>query len=325
MSSWDNNDVYWGEITQSEMRTVNQMARERGWQQALETWVRPRHPDIYSYVTNPVRSQWRFLVPLKPDSQILDIGAGWGPLSFQLAEAGHQVVPLELIAERVEFIRIRCSQSGDQRVRPVRGDALRLPFAPASFDMVVMNGILEWVGCFDSNGDPRQVQLRTLKRIRELLKPGGCLYVGIENRIGYNAFLGSKDHCGLRFTSLMPRVLADFYVRTRSRLASGRRPGHRSAVTAQGYRAYTYSYHGYRRLLAEAGFQLPTVYMALPGYNNPLYLVDADDPASFRYLMQTSLHPRRRITRLLQWLAVETYFLNLPKYFAPAFCIFAER
>lgn len=317
--------AYWGEIPQSEMQAVNGLAQEQGWRQALEILLRPRYPAIYRYVTSPSRSQWRFLLPLSPDSAVLDIGAGWGTLSFQLAEVCRQVVSLELITDRLEFIRIRRDQSDHEGVQPLQGDALHLPFARTSFDLVVMNGVLEWVGCFDLQGDPRDVQLRTLKRIRELLKPGGYLYVGIENRIGFTAFLGAEDHSGFAYTSLMPRVVANLYVRARSRLREHRQEAYRTVRTAQSYRTYTYSWRGYQRLLKEAGFQTPVIYMALPGYNEPLHLVSIDDPGSFRYLLQTSVQPRRRVTRLLRSLAVKTYFLNLQKCFAPEFCIFVRR
>ncbi len=322
----ESDEFYWGEVPQADMRAVNALARKEGWQQALETLVRPRYPAIYRYVTNPVRTDWRFLLPLPWESTVLDVGAGWGTISFQLAEAYHQVVALELVAERLEFISIRRQQTRSNRVRPVQGNMLKTPFAPNSFDLVVMNGVLEWAGVSDLEGDPRDVQLRFLRRARELLKPGGYLYIGIENRMAYTAFLGAEDHSGLRYTNLMPRALANFYVRATAYLKGIRgSESHRTAETARSYRTYTYTYFGYSQLLKEAGFQDISIYAAIPGYNAPLHLVNIDDARSFQYLLQMFYHPRRQISRLLLSLAKRTCFLSLHKYFASDFCIFAQR
>jgi ubiquinone/menaquinone biosynthesis C-methylase UbiE len=321
----ENDEFYWGEILQTDMQAVNALARKEGWQQALETLVRPRYPAIYRYVTNPVRTDWRFLLPLPWESTVLDLGAGWGTISFQLANAYQQVVALELVTERLEFISIRCQQTRRNRVCPVQGDMLKIPLAPNSFDLVVMNGVLEWAGVSDLEGGPRDVQLRFLRRARELLKPGGYLYIGIENRIAYTAFLGAEDHSGLSYTSLMPRALANFYVRAVTYL-KGLRKGeyYRTAETACSYRTYTYTYFGYSQLLKEAGFQGISIYAAIPGYNDPRHLVKIDDACSFRYLLQM-LHPCRQFNRLLLSLAEKTYFLSFHKYFASEFCIFAQR
>ena len=97
-----------------------------------------------------------------------------------------------------------------------------------------------------------------LKDFHRILKPGGHVYVGIENRIGYVYFLGGRDHGGLRFTSLMPRPIADIY----SRL-----------IKRQPYRAYTYSLLGYKNLLKKAGYSQIDFYATIPSYRNVFFLV----------------------------------------------------
>ena len=45
----------------------------------------------------------------------------------------------------------------------------------------------------------------TISEMRRVLKPGGSIYVGIENRYAYGYFMGAQDHNRLRYTSILPR------------------------------------------------------------------------------------------------------------------------
>ena len=68
---------------------------------------------------------------------------------------------------------------------------------------------MEWVGEWLDDRSLREVQLKALERCRELLKPGGTLFVAIENRIGFEFLYRSRDpHSKLYFTSLLSRKLA---------------------------------------------------------------------------------------------------------------------
>ena len=128
---------------------------------------------------------------------------------------------------------------------------LPLPFRTGTFDAVVLNGVLEWVPV-TAVGAPRQCQLAMLRELRRLLKTNGQLYVGIENRVGLKYFRGAIDeHSHLKFTSLMPRRLANAWSRARRN---------------QDYRTYTYSRRGYAKLLREAGFTQVDFYCPYPDY-----------------------------------------------------------
>ena len=49
------------------------------------------------------------------------------------------------------------------------------------FDIAILDGIMKWVAPNESD-DPALKQKRLLKKIFGLLKPGGTIYVGIEDR-----------------------------------------------------------------------------------------------------------------------------------------------
>ena len=70
-------------------------------------------------------------------------------------------------------MRQRFRQEELGNVKPLRSSLWILPFADSSFDVVAMNGVLEWVATGQS-GDPREIQERALKNAFRLLRPGGC-------------------------------------------------------------------------------------------------------------------------------------------------------
>ncbi|MBM4387810.1 MAG: methyltransferase domain-containing protein [Deltaproteobacteria bacterium] len=261
---------YWGEIPQGRMTEINSMARKEGWRKAVAEMARGGLLPEES-VCGRSRANFRFHLPIPHDSRVVDIGSGWGAIPFLLADVYSDVWSLEYINERVEFQTIRKAQEGRENLRVVQSSLYGLPFRDESFDLVVMNGVLEWAGLSFLEKNPRDVQLEVLRDVLRILKKGGILYVGIENRIGYGFFLGRKDHTGLPFTSLLPRFAADMVMRIRKKDIW--RTGHGSAS----YRTYTYSPDGYRRLFRDAGFESTEIFWVLPSYNQPVASAPADD------------------------------------------------
>ena len=45
--------------------------------------------------------------PLKKDSQVLDIGCGWGPVSIYMASRGHKVTGLDIDEQVFEFLQLQ--------------------------------------------------------------------------------------------------------------------------------------------------------------------------------------------------------------------------
>jgi SAM-dependent methyltransferase len=72
-----------------------------------------------------------------PGRQVLDVGAGSGTFSNELARRGFDVTSTDVTDEAIEVLRARVSGSVE------RADATSLPFASASFDAVVLGEVLE--------------------------------------------------------------------------------------------------------------------------------------------------------------------------------------
>ncbi|MEP6732419.1 MAG: methyltransferase domain-containing protein [bacterium] len=284
-------DFYWGEIEKADARRLVDEARDRGWKNAVSSRFEESDAAWIS-ILDWQRASWIPLLALPLDSVVLDIGSGYGAITHALATSFREVHSVEAIAERVDFTHERLSQEGCDNVHLVQGSALQLPYPPASFDAIIVNGVLEWIGDWDLEGSPRAAQLRFLNRLHMLLKPGGRLLVGIENRIGYPSVTGAIDHSGLPYTNLLPRPLATAALR----LFANRH--HRMEAPSRSYRTYTYSESGYRRLFRAAKFERTDTYWAEPGYNLPYRLVPltADSVAENLVAMQTEASVGKRLS-----------------------------
>lgn len=305
---------YWGEVPESDARRLIEDAERNGWEPA----VLARFGDDRAMRLSLLdwqRASWVPLLGLDPGAVALDIGSGYGCITASLARGVHQVFSLEAVVERLELTRLRLSQERISNVQPVLASALEPPFAEAAFDLVVVNGVLEWVGEWEASGSPRQVQIKFLKKLARLLKPNGVLLIGIENRLSWDSMTGAIDHSGLPYTNLMPRRAATWWLRRQSNVR------YRTQRNAdREYRTYTYSEPGYRKLLGESGFPSSTFYWAHPGYNGPYQLVTT---ATHQVADQWN-----ELSSGAGWRAAVKSFaarLGLLRYFVPEFVIVARK
>lgn len=312
-------NYYWGEIPEAEMIQTNELARQVGWRKAIVEKIKEPYPHIYDYMTDEARADFRFVLPLQPQSKVLDVGAGFGTISFGLQPHCGWVTAVELIAERAKFIEIRREQEGHQNMEVAIANGLELPFAPETFDFIVVNGYLEWVGLADPAVNPRVLQKKFLAQLHRLLKPGGAVYIGIENRFGYDNFLGTKDHSGLRYTSLMPRWMADLSCRYFLK-----KP-YRVSRVHNDYRTYTYGKRGYRKLLSESGFPETEFFMPHPGYNKPVELISLDHPYPFQFFLNNAINPISMMGKIKKKAALLGSSVGLTQFFSPHFSIVAWK
>jgi demethylmenaquinone methyltransferase/2-methoxy-6-polyprenyl-1,4-benzoquinol methylase len=118
--------------------------------------------DVMNHVmTAGLDRRWRRLTAaavVRPGDRVLDAACGTGDLALADARAGGRVTGVDFAEAMLE----RARRKGPQ-LQWVRGDALALPFADASFDAAT-------VGFGVRNLDDLEAGLRELRRV---LRPGG--------------------------------------------------------------------------------------------------------------------------------------------------------
>ena len=273
---------YWGELPRERMQALLESSQglEKGLLDLLEGTEEKLAGYLRHYALDPARAGWKYIMALPQQGVALDFGCGWGSMTLSLADSMRKVYAVDLVPERVAATVRRAHEAGYSGVSGcVSGSIPHLPFPDRMFDLVVINGVMEWVPeAFP--GNPRHLQLQFLREVNRVLKPSGQAYIGIENRFGAHYFRGKREeHTKLRFISLMPRWVARAYHRL---------------VLHRPYRAYTYGQRYLTSMIRAAGFQHVKLYCPYPDYREFFRIIDLYDKLWF----DGSFQPHSRAGRL---------------------------
>ena len=121
--------------------------------------------ESFAGVANP----WQ-LGRLEPGERVLDLGSGAGTDSLiaaqMVGEHGH-VTGIDMTAEMLAKARSAAAGMGATNVEFVEAEAERLPFADASFDVVISNGVIDLIPDKDA----------VFAELYRVLAPGGRMQI----------------------------------------------------------------------------------------------------------------------------------------------------
>jgi 2-polyprenyl-3-methyl-5-hydroxy-6-metoxy-1,4-benzoquinol methylase len=296
---------------------LNRRAVQIGWKKAVQEHVRndpgsKGEEYVTEYINSEARADFRVLLPVDENSIVIDVGSGWGNISTAFARTSKLVVAVDTNTDNLRFVSARAAQEGIKNIIVVQGDACSFPVKANSCDAVTMVGVLEWVAWGRNDRSPRILQKKALELAFDSLKPGGCLYLALENRYSFKYFLGVKEpHTQLRFVSLLPDPVAQCY----SKFIRGKE-----------YQEITYSLPELKRLLRSVGFNSLDIYFPIPGYQNFRFITQLDDKKTIAYTMKL-LQSYPRFGRLLRLASRLLFFIPLRtiRFFWPSFSIVAKK
>jgi SAM-dependent methyltransferase len=173
------------------------------WERAAQDWLRwARTPGHDHWYWEHNRPAFLSFLPA-PGARTLDLACGEGRLTRDLRGLGHQVVGIDL-----SLALLRAAHELEPDLALTRADAARLPFADASFDLVIA-----FMSLFNLDDMPA-----ALAEVGRVLMPGGRLCFAVVHPFASaGRFTGQEPDA--------PFVMKDSYMESRSRITTVERGG----------------------------------------------------------------------------------------------------
>ena len=108
---------------------------------------------------------------LPPGGKVLDIGCGAAPVVSELRKRGVECVGIEYAPDMIKHARQRLRSMDLADDKLMRADCRAVPFADASFDVIVCLGVISYVEDFG----------QVIGEFHRLLKPGGHVLASFRN------------------------------------------------------------------------------------------------------------------------------------------------
>lgn len=281
------------------LRQINELSQRIGWRKAVSEKIKGEDSALSHEMTDEARADFRFVLPMTSRSKVLEIGAGFGAVSFGLQPHCGWIAAVEPVAERARFMEIRRSQEELQNIEVAVAGWFDLPFSPETFDFIIVNGVLKSVGLAGPAGGARSLQVRFLSDLLRLLRPGGAVYIGSENRL---------DMVDLRKLDGEGRPLPEMPKSARSPI-----------------KGKVYGKEGYRKLLAESGFSEVQFFMPYPDYTRPATMISLDDPEPLKFFLNHSLLPASNLGGIKKRIVLWGTSIGLSAFIPADFSIIAWK
>lgn len=133
----------------------------------------------------------------KKDSDVLEIGAGFGAITGVLCDKCRSVTAVELSKKKATGLYNR--HIDRENLEIIVGNFNDIKFEK-KYDYVTLIGVLEYACAFTESENPYK---SFLSKIKEILKPDGKVLIAIENRFGLKYWCGAaEDYTGKAFEGI---------------------------------------------------------------------------------------------------------------------------
>lgn len=134
---------------------------------------------------------------IEPTHCVLEIGSGCGAVTGILAEKSKMVDCIELSKKRALISAYKNKKHDNITIYVGNFEDINLS---KIYDVITLIGVFEYSALYINSENPFD---EFLQKIKKLLKPGGALYIAIENKLGLKYFAGCvEDHTQRIFDSI---------------------------------------------------------------------------------------------------------------------------
>ena len=119
--------------------------------------------------------------------RVLDLGSGEGGTSFILSKDNN------VVSFDISLLRLK-RQDNDGKFQRINGNALDLPFKPGTFDLIILQDVIEHLT------DTKLF----IQKLKSLLMSDGIIYLSTPNKLSFLNFI-ADPHWGLPFISILKR------------------------------------------------------------------------------------------------------------------------
>ena len=168
------------------------------------------------YQLSPERRNIVLPMDLRASDALLEVGSGMGAITGALARRVKRVDCVELSARRSLANAWRNKDCDNITIYTGNFQKMQLE---GGYDVATLIGVLEYAPMFFH--DEAAPDETMLKKLWDLLKPGGRLYIAIENRLGMKYFAGAvEDHFGSPYVGITGYPMSGAKTYSRSELTA---------------------------------------------------------------------------------------------------------
>jgi SAM-dependent methyltransferase len=299
----ENRNFYWGILPELELTSLNESIGKVGFNKAINEH---NFTQRFDYATDPNRANSiKFLFPKKLPYKVLEIGCGYGNLTVELAKKFDHIDSVDAVYQSLLFTKHRLSNTDLSNVRLFQTNIFENEnflncFDNESYDLIVINGVLEWIGSGSTVDSPKNFQTKFLNTCFQKLKTDGVLFLAIENR-NYPGWIRRDPHSKLPLTAIAPRKIANMIS---------------ILLTQKSYRTYIYSYRSLLKLMKKSGFFLHSKFYVYHSYRSPKIIFQNNEHIAREML---SVIPKNLLTTKWRRFIRFGFKFNLIDKFIPTF------